>query len=94
MSEPLRLDVLLHRLCITRSRSESKTACEAGAVTVGGASAKASQLIAPGQRIAIRFPWRDLEIELLQLPGKSVSKRAARELYRVLRDERTEREGV
>ncbi|CAN5477687.1 hypothetical protein BH24GEM3_BH24GEM3_02270 [soil metagenome] len=87
MPEPLRLDVLLHRLCITRSRSESKTACEAGAVNVGGVPAKASHLIAPGQRVAIRFPWRDLEIELLEIPGKSVSKRAARDLYRVLRDE-------
>ncbi|HEV2130107.1 MAG TPA: S4 domain-containing protein [Longimicrobiaceae bacterium] len=94
MAEPLRVDVLLHRLCITRSRSESKTACEAGAVTVGGAPAKASQLIAPGQRIAIRFPRRDLEIELLELPGKSVSNRAARDLYRVVRDERRERGDV
>ncbi len=94
MSEPLRLDVLLHRLCLTRSRSESKAACEAGAVTVGAVPAKASQLIAPGQRIAIRFPTRILEIELLDLPGKSVSKRAARDLYRVLRDERREREDV
>jgi hypothetical protein len=29
-----------------------------------------------------------LEVELLELPGKSVSKKAARDLYRVLKDEK------
>ena len=35
-AEPLRADVLLHRLCLTKSRSEAKAACEAGAVAVDG----------------------------------------------------------
>ena len=34
--EPLRLDVALHRLCLTRSRNEARTACQAGAVTLDG----------------------------------------------------------
>ena len=35
-SEPLRVDVLLHRLCLTKSRSEAKAACESGADCCGG----------------------------------------------------------
>jgi ribosomal 50S subunit-recycling heat shock protein len=85
--EPLRLDVALHRLCLTRSRSEAKTACEAGAVTLEGRPARPSDAVAPGKRITVRYPQRTLEVELLALPGKSTSKAQARELYRVLRDE-------
>jgi ribosome-associated heat shock protein Hsp15 len=87
-SEPLRVDVLLHRLCLTKSRSEAKAACEAGAVTVDGKRARASDSVAAGKRIVVKYPSRVLEVELLELPGKSVSKKAARDLYRVLKDEK------
>ena len=90
MADPLRMDVLLHRLCLTRSRSEAKTACDAGAVTLNARPARASESVLPGARISILYPWRLLEVELLELPGKSTSKKAAREMYRVLRDEKRE----
>ncbi|MBW3572720.1 MAG: hypothetical protein KY467_16615 [Gemmatimonadetes bacterium] len=86
--EPLRVDVLLHRLCLTRSRSEAKAACEAGAVTLDGKRARPSDSVTAGKRIAVKYPSRLLEVELLELPGKSVSKKAARDLYRVLQDEK------
>lgn len=85
--ESLRLDVLLHRLRLTRSRTEAKTACEVGAVSVDGAPGRASQPVVPGQTVEIRFPSRVLELELLETPGKSVSKQDAKGLYRILRDE-------
>jgi ribosome-associated heat shock protein Hsp15 len=87
-AEGVRLDVALHRLCLTRSRSEAKAACEAGAVTLAGRPARPADSVATGSRIAIRTPSRLLEVELASLPGKNVSKRDARELYHVLRDER------
>lgn len=89
MPEALRVDVLLHRLCLTRSRSEAKAACDSGAVLVDGAVARASREVAPGTTITIRYPRRVLEMELLATPGKSTSRKAARELYRVIRDEPT-----
>lgn len=88
-SGALRVDVLLHRLCLTRSRSEAKAACDSGAVLVDGVNARASREVSPGAAIAIRFPRRTLELELLELPGKSTSRKAARDLYRVVRDEPT-----
>lgn len=89
MAEALRIDVLLHRLCLTKSRNEAKSACDAGAVTLNGKKARAADTVLPGARIEIRWPARTLELELLESPGKSVSKKAAKELYRVLREERT-----
>ena len=82
------MDVLLHRLCLTKSRSEAKAACEAGAVTVDGRRARPSDTVLAGRRIAVRYPSQLLEVELLELPGKSVSKKAARDLYRVVKDEK------
>jgi ribosome-associated heat shock protein Hsp15 len=85
--DTLRVDVLLHRLRLTRSRSEAKAACEAGAVSVGSRPARPSENVAPGQRVTLRYPNRLLEFELLRLPGKSLSKQAARDYYQTLRDE-------
>ena len=85
--EPLRLDVALHRLCLTRSRNEARTACEAQAVTLDGRPAKPSDLVAAGRRIVIRYPRRTLEVELLGLPPKGTSRARARELYRVVSDD-------
>ena len=84
----LRLDVLLHRLCLTKSRSEAKAACEAGAVRLDGKPAKPSDTVAAGRTIEVKYPSRTLEVELLEVPGKSVSKQAARDLYRVVREEK------
>ena len=87
-AEPLRVDVLLHRLCLTKSRSEAKAACEAGAVALDGKRARPSDAVLAGKRIAVKYPSRLLEVELLELPGKSVSKKAARDLYRVLKNQK------
>jgi ribosome-associated heat shock protein Hsp15 len=84
----LRLDVALHRLCLTRSRNEARTACEAGAVTIDGRPGRPRDAVAAGARIVLRSPSRLLEVELLALPGKSVSRAAARTLYHVIRDDR------
>ena len=86
--EPLRLDVALHRLCLTRSRNEARTACQAGAVMLDGRPARPSDMVVPGRRISIRYPQRTLEVELLTLPGKSTSRTAARDHYQVIQDER------
>lgn len=88
--DSLRVDVLLHRLCITRSRNETKTACDSGAVEVDGSPARASRDVTSGSTVTVHFPRRTLTFEVLALPGKSTSKKAARELYHVIRDERPE----
>jgi ribosome-associated heat shock protein Hsp15 len=83
----LRLDVALHRLCLTRSRSEAKTACEADAIMLDGRPARPSDAVTPGRHIVIRYPRRTVEVEVLTLPAKGTSRAQARELYRVVRDE-------
>lgn len=84
----MRIDVLLHRLCLTRSRSEAKDACETGAIDLDGAHAKPSQEVRVGSIVTLRFAARLLEVRVLTLPPKSTSKKAARDMYEVLREER------
>ena len=83
----LRIDVLLHRLCITRSRSEAKNACDSGAVSLQGKPVKASEAVAVGQTVSVRFPRRLVEFEVQAIPPKSTSRKSAKEMYRVVRDE-------
>ena len=84
----MRVDLALKRLLLVKSRTEAKEACDVGAVLVNGARAKASAEVRPGDRIRIDYAERTLEVELLHDIGKSVSRAQAKELYRVLRDER------
>ena len=84
MEGALRVDVLLHRLCLTRSRNEAKVACDSGAVRVEGKPVRASYEVTPGQRLEIRFPRRTLHLQVDELPPKSTSRKAAREMYHVL----------
>jgi ribosomal 50S subunit-recycling heat shock protein len=84
----MRVDLALKRLLLVKSRTEGKEACDVGAVFVNGARAKASAELRPGDRLRIDYAERTLEVELLHEIGKSVSRAGAKELYRVLRDER------
>jgi ribosomal 50S subunit-recycling heat shock protein len=84
------LDVTLNRLCLTRSRSEAKDACDAGAVLVDGRVAAPSQEVREGQTITLRFVRRHLEVRVTRLPPGNVSKKSAKEMYEVVRDERIE----
>jgi ribosomal 50S subunit-recycling heat shock protein len=84
----VRVDVYLNRACILKSRSLAKEACERRKVTVNGATVKGSHTVREGDRIRLDLGVRVLELEVVALPVRSVSKRDARDLYRVLRDER------
>ena len=86
----MRLDLFLKRCCLTRRRSEAKQACDNGIVTLDAQPAKASREVRPGQRVAIRFADRHLEIEILDVPAGNVPKAAAQTYYRTIRDEARE----
>jgi ribosome-associated heat shock protein Hsp15 len=86
----MRLDLYLKRCCLVKHRSEAKRACDNGIVTVDGVLAKPGREVHPGQRVAIAFLDRFLEVEILGLPGGSVSKVQAQAYRRVVRDEARE----
>lgn len=83
------MDLALKRLLLVKSRTEGKEACDVGAVFVNGRAVKASSEVHAGDRLRVEYARRSLEIELLAEVERNVSRAGARELYRVLRDERT-----
>ncbi len=83
----MRVDLVLKRLLLVRSRTEAREACDVGAVYVNGKRAKASTEVRPGDRVRVEYAHRSLEVELLGEIGKNVSRAEAKALYRVVRDE-------
>jgi ribosomal 50S subunit-recycling heat shock protein len=80
----MRCDLLLSRLCLFRTRSQAGRACDEGRVRVNGRVAKAACEIRPGDRILWTDPLgrHEEEVEILSVPAGSVSRAAARDLYR------------
>ena len=84
--DPVRLDVFLHRVCILKSRTLAKEACQRGKVTLNGTPAKGSSTVRSGDRIVLDLVLRLQEFEVLTVPTGSVSRKNAPDHYEVLRD--------
>lgn len=80
----MRIDLLLHALCLFKTRSQASRACAEGRVLLDGVVVRASREVRPGNRIR----WRDdlgraeAEIEILEMPPRQVSRAEARKFYR------------
>ena len=86
----MRLDVFLHRVCVLKSRTLAKEACERGKVSLNGERAKASRSLTPGDRIRLDLGVRVLEVEVLGIPERRLSKKEAPQYYRMISEERPE----
>jgi ribosomal 50S subunit-recycling heat shock protein len=85
----MRLDLYLKLSRLVPRRTGAKELCDAGEVRVNGQPAKAGREMRPGDRVTLLLPSREITVEVLSLPeGKSVSKAAARELFRVIGERR------
>lgn len=80
----MRIDLLLHALCLFKTRSQATRACAEGRVWLNDQPVRASRIVRPGDRIR----WRDSlgrseqEVEILDVPAGQVSRAAARGLVR------------
>ncbi|MBO4212284.1 MAG: RNA-binding S4 domain-containing protein [Oscillospiraceae bacterium] len=77
----MRLDKFLKVSRIIKRRTVANEACDAERVTVNGRPAKASYDVKVGDRLAIRFGERTLNIEVLQI-SETVRKDDAAGMYR------------
>ena len=85
----MRLDKFLVVSRLVKQRTRAKALCEAGDVKVGESVVKAAREVSPGDVVQITFPRRRITVEVLEVPRtKSVSKQQARELYRVISEEK------
>ena len=78
MSEAARLDVLLFELRLFKSRSQAAAAIESGLALLNGERVKPSRSAKAGDRVTIGGRM----LEIVALPGRSLSREAARQLVR------------
>ncbi len=82
----MRIDQVLHWLCLEKSRSLATRACREGRVQLNGHVVKPSHEARAGDRIALVAEGRDraLELELTALPAGQLSRADAARYYRVV----------
>lgn len=85
----MRLDVYLNAVCVLKSRSMAKEACDRDKVTVNGAPARGSRPVRPGDRIRLDLGLRVLELEVIEVPPGQVSRKQAAAYYKILEDQRS-----
>ena len=76
----MRVDVYLDAVCVLKSRSMAKEACDRGKVTLNGEKAKASRAVVAGDRIVLDLGVRVLEVEVVDVPPRRVSKKESHDL--------------
>jgi ribosomal 50S subunit-recycling heat shock protein len=83
----MRLDLFLRASRLVLRRTVAQELCEAGAVTVNGAAARASRAVREGDEITVRRRGRALTVRVLTLPqSKQVSRNDAASLYEIVSD--------
>ncbi len=83
----MRLDSFLSDTRLIKRRTQAKKACENKIVLVDGMVAKPSKEVKEGQKITMNFTNRTVEVEIIEIPSKSVKKEEAKNFYRVIREE-------
>ncbi|HZG54671.1 MAG TPA: S4 domain-containing protein [Pyrinomonadaceae bacterium] len=85
----MRLDQFLRASRLVLRRTVAQELCEAGAVLVGGVTARSSRAVRVGDEIRIERRERLLTVRVLDVPTvRQTSKQAAGMLYEVVSDER------
>ncbi len=81
----MRIDQLLNKLCLTKTRSIAKTACDKGLVSLNGKTAKASAEVKDGDLLQFKLYGFDHELRIDRVPTGNVAKKDATEYYTLLR---------
>ncbi|GAB1468943.1 hypothetical protein MASR2M64_17110 [Candidatus Cloacimonadota bacterium] len=81
----MRLDLLLNKLCLTKTRSIAKNACDKNLVFLGGKPAKASAIVKADDIIIFRLYGAEHEIKITSIPTGNVAKKDSTQYYEMLR---------
>ena len=77
----MRIDLLLKYLCLVKSRSSAKNLCGKGDVRIDGRAVRPSATVKEGDRLTIVDRRGTLEVKVLQLPIKQLSRALAPDYY-------------
>lgn len=77
----MRLDQYLTAARLFKRRTEAQRRVSAGAVRLNGQATKPAHPVKVGDRLQITYARWDVEVEIREIPIRSVSKDRAAELY-------------
>jgi len=80
----MRIDVLLNKLCLTKTRSIAKQACNRNLVWINSKQAKASQEVKIGDFIRFDLYGYRHELEITVIPESNVAKKDALLFYKLI----------
>ncbi|MCD4830051.1 MAG: RNA-binding protein [Candidatus Cloacimonetes bacterium] len=84
----MRIDQLLNKLCLVKTRSIAKKACDNGLVTINDKKARASATPGPGDTIRFDlFGYRTV-LRLTDIPKGNVAKKDAADYYELVEREK------
>ncbi len=80
----MRVDQLLNKLCLVKSRSIAKKACDHGLVIINDEIAKASSAVSAGDVISYELQGRKVSFRLEKLPKGNVAKKDCPQYYTII----------
>ena len=86
----MRIDLLLNKLCLVKTRSIAKKACDNNLVAINDKTAKASATITEGDTVRFDLSGYRNILRITQIPKGNVSKKTAPEFYEVISHEKLE----
>ena len=80
----MRIDVLLNKLCIVKTRSIAKNACDKNAILVNGKQAKASTEIKINDLIECNMYGYKTIFKIIKIPDGNVAKKDVMMYYEIV----------
>ncbi|MBW6515696.1 MAG: RNA-binding protein [Candidatus Cloacimonetes bacterium] len=86
----MRIDQLMNKLCLVKSRSVAKKACDHQLVLINGEPVKASSTVHENDTLQYSIYGYLTVIKIIKIPLGNVSKKNATEYYEVISREKLE----
>ncbi len=80
----MRIDLLLNKICLTKTRTIAKNACDKNLVWINQKHAKASQDVKADDIIRLDLYGFRHEIQILEIPLGNVAKKDATKYYNLI----------
>jgi len=84
----MRIDALLSKLCLTKTRSIAQKACQKSLVKLNGKIAKPSEKVFASARIEFCLAGYTKIVDILQIPKGNVSKINSVNFYKLIENRR------
>ena len=79
----MRVDLLMNKLCLVKTRSIAKKACDKGLVQLNGHAAKASATVQVGDALEYEIYGYRTSLKITEIPTGNVSKATAMNYYQL-----------